>query len=164
MKTALDKTLRRCRRCGLEQELIQMAIPTAIQIGKQSAEVSVLVLDDDEASQVVLRKHLNLLGFTQVQTVSDGLKGVAALDQMAQPPDIIICDIFMPEMDGIEFVAELLKRDFQGQLALITGTNTDILLVAQDIACMNGLHVSAVLTKPINAKSLGLAVARLQVA
>jgi methyl-accepting chemotaxis protein len=32
---------------------------------------------------------------------------VSTLDQMTQPPDIIICDIFMPQMDGIEFVAEL---------------------------------------------------------
>ena len=141
-----------------------METQRATQLGKQSARPSVLVLDDDQFSQAVLRKHLNLLGFTQVQSVSDGLEGVAALDQMTQPPDIIICDIFMPQMDGIEFVAELVKRNFQGQLVLMTGRNTDMLLVAQDIACMNGLHVSGVLTKPGTAKSLGLAMACLQVA
>ncbi len=141
-----------------------MSIPASTQMGKPSARPSVLVLDDDEFSQMVLRKHLNLLGFTQVQTVSDGLEGVAALDQQTPPPDIIICDIFMPQMDGIEFVAELVKRNFQGQLILMTGMNTDMLLVAQDIARMNGLHVSGVLTKPVTAKSLGLAMACLQAA
>ena len=146
------------------QTATQMAAQSSTQTGKPSARPSVLVLDDDEFSQMVLRKHLNLLGFTQVQTVSDGLEGVAVLDQMAQPPDIVICDIFMPEMDGIEFVAELVKRNFQGQLILMTGMNTDMLLVAQDIARMNGLHVSGVVTKPVTAKSLGLAMACLQAA
>lgn len=141
------------------QTTAQMETQRATQMGKQSARPAVLVLDDDQFSQAVLCKHLNLLGFTQVQTVSDGLEGVAALDQMTQPPDIIICDVFMPQLDGIEFVAELVKRNFQGQLVLMSGRKTDILLVAQDIACMNGLHVSGVLTKPVTAKSLGLAMA-----
>ena len=131
---------------------------------EHGAGPSVLVVDDDEFNQAVLTKHLNLLGLSAVQTVCGGLAGVTALDQMAQPPDIIICDIFMPQMDGIEFVAELVKRDFQGQLVLMTGVNTEMLLVAQDIARMNGLHVSGILTKPITAKSLSLATVDLKAA
>ena len=133
-------------------------------MSKQCGWPSVLVLDDDEFNQVLLRKHLNLLGFTHLTTVSDGLAGVIALDQMAQPPDLVICDIFMPQMDGIEFVAELVKRDFRGQLILMTGMNTDMLLVAQAIAHMNGLHVYGILTQPITAKALKLATAGLEAA
>lgn len=146
------------------QTATQTATQTPTQMGKPSARLSVLVLDDDDFIHAVLRKHLNLLGFTRVQTVSDGLEGMAALDPMAQPPDVIICDIFMPQMDGIEFVAELVKRNFQGQLILMTGMNTDMLLVAQDIARMNGLQAFGVLSKPVTAKSLGLALAALHAA
>ena len=48
-----------------------------------------------------------------------------------------LCEIFMPDMDGIEFAGALAKRDFVGALILITGVNQDMLEVASIIATMS---------------------------
>ncbi len=116
--------------------------------------MSVLVVDDDEFSQEVLRKRLVQFGVLNINAALDGRAGVAALDHMERAPDMIFCDIFMPDMDGIEFVEELVARNFRGGLVLMTGVNRDMLTVAQDIASLNGLKVLGAYTKPLDGEAL----------
>ncbi|MDD2879344.1 MAG: response regulator [Rhodoferax sp.] len=80
----------------------------------QDAQPTVLVVDDDEYSQDLARLTLGKLGFTRIQVAQDGKDGLRALDALAQAPDFLICDIFMPNKDGIEFMAELAKRSYRG--------------------------------------------------
>ncbi len=124
----------------------------------QASSMSVLVVDDDEFSQEVLRKRLVQFGVTDIHSAHDGRAGVFALDQMDRAPDVIFCDIFMPDMDGIEFVEELVARNFRGGLVLVTGVNRDMLTVAQDIATLNGLKVLGAFTKPLDREALGQAL------
>jgi DNA-binding response OmpR family regulator len=64
-------------------------------------ETHVLVLEDDPAVQTLLRKQLVAHGF-QVTIATDGLDGLMKLETLK--PDIMICDVMMPNLDGIEFV------------------------------------------------------------
>ena len=61
----------------------------------------ILVLEDDPSVQTLMRKQLTAHGF-QVTIASDGLDGLVKLEAMT--PDLIICDVMMPNLDGIEFV------------------------------------------------------------
>jgi DNA-binding response OmpR family regulator len=61
----------------------------------------ILVLEDDPSVQTLMRKQLTAHGF-KVTTASDGLDGLMKLEQVK--PDLIICDVMMPNLDGIEFV------------------------------------------------------------
>jgi len=61
----------------------------------------VLVLEDDPSVQTLLRKQLQSHGFT-VDVCSDGLQGLVQLEQLN--PDLVLCDVMMPNLDGIEFV------------------------------------------------------------
>lgn len=124
----------------------------------QASSISVLVVDDDEFSQEVLRKRLLQFGVRDIQASHDGRAGVLVLDQAERQPDVIFCDIFMPDMDGIEFVEELVTRQYQGGLVLMTGVNRNMLTVAQDIATLNGLKVLGAFTKPLERDALGQAL------
>jgi CheY-like chemotaxis protein len=73
---------------------------------------------------------------------------------MPKLPDFLICDVFMPDMDGIEFVGELAKQRYQGGLVLVTGVSQSMLEVASDIAIAKGLRVLGTLTKPVSQASL----------
>lgn len=115
---------------------------------------SILVVEDDEFNQEILRRKLGLLGFTDIHMANNGRAGVRFLDQIARLPDYLICDIFMPDMDGIEFVAELVKRNYQGGLILMTGVDQTMLEVAQEIASLKGLNVLAGFKKPLNQEKL----------
>jgi CheY-like chemotaxis protein len=124
----------------------------------QSAPQSALVVDDDEFSREILRKNLLQLGIAEVSLANNGFEGGAVLDRLVNAPDFLICDIFMPDMDGIEFIAELSRRRYSGGLILVTGVNLDMLDVASDIATMNGLNMLGCFTKPLKRELLGRAL------
>ncbi len=66
-----------------------------------SDPVHILVLEDDPSVQTLLRKQLTAQGY-QVTIASDGLDGLMKLEQVH--PDLVLCDVMMPNLDGIEFV------------------------------------------------------------
>jgi DNA-binding response OmpR family regulator len=70
----------------------------------------VVVIDDNSDLLAILREALELAGYT-VDVAPDGRAGLALL--RARRPDLVITDIFMPELDGIETILEI-RRDFPG--------------------------------------------------
>ena len=121
----------------------------------QGSLQTVLVVDDDEFSREVLRKKLSFWGVKDIHMAHDGRNAIAVLDGMARAPDFLICDIFMPDMDGIEFIGALAKREFKGAMILITGVSQDMLEVAHNIATLKGLRVLGTFTKPLHHEPLG---------
>jgi DNA-binding response OmpR family regulator len=65
------------------------------------AEIHILVIEDDPSVQTLLRKQLVAHGF-KVTVASDGLDGLMKLETLL--PDLMICDVMMPNLDGVEFV------------------------------------------------------------
>jgi PAS domain S-box-containing protein len=80
----------------LEQEKLTQALPQRI-----------LVVDDNGDAAEMLAMQLRFRGH-EVRTAYDGLAALAAV--RAQPPDVVLCDIGMPDMDGLE-VARHLRQD-----------------------------------------------------
>jgi two-component system response regulator AtoC len=68
-----------------------------------SHPVSILIIDDEENMRHMLSKMLQRAGY-QVQTAVDGRDGIARLE--SDMFDFILCDIKMPNMDGMEFLLE----------------------------------------------------------
>jgi len=70
-------------------------------------DVKVLLVDDDPVILKLLQVNFEMEGYT-VMMANDGLEGV----EMARSkrPDIVLCDIMMPKMDGLE-VTRALKAD-----------------------------------------------------
>jgi len=63
-----------------------------------------LVADDQEHIRVILKMSLERLGF-EVSTANDGREALSSVRE--NPPDLIITDIMMPEMDGYEVLTQL---------------------------------------------------------
>src|SRR5436309_4761523 len=75
----------------------------------------VLVVEDDDAIAQVLQRMLRMEGY-DVRVAGDG---VAALDAAhAFLPDLVILDLGLPKLDGIEVAKELHERDDVGILML----------------------------------------------
>jgi CheY-like chemotaxis protein len=68
---------------------------------------TILVIDDDPVIQKLLSVNFEMEGY-RVVTASDGLEGLAQVG--IANPDIILLDVMMPRMDGLE-VARKLKSD-----------------------------------------------------
>ena len=68
----------------------------------------ILIIDDDEQIRMLLRDRLNASGY-HTCVAENGRKG---LDLAAkESPDVILLDLNMPEMDGLEVLAELQKTN-----------------------------------------------------
>jgi DNA-binding response OmpR family regulator len=77
---------------------------------------TVLVIEDEAPIRANLERFLKAEGYG-VLTASDGTGGIAAARE--QRPDIIICDILMPQVDGYGVLAELRADTGTAQIPLI---------------------------------------------
>jgi CheY-like chemotaxis protein len=125
----------------------------------QDASLTVLVIDDDEFSREILREMLAADGIFSVHMATDGHSGLAALADMVCAPDVLICDVYMPNMDGIELVTELGRRRYSGGIILLSGVDGQVLAAARTIAIANGLNVLGAFNKPPSSELLLQAMA-----
>ena len=106
---------------------------------------TVLVVDDEKNIVQLARLYLNKEGY-QVESVYDGLEALKMAKSVR--PDLIILDLMMPEMDGLEVCRELRK----------TSNVPIIMLTAKgdDIDRIVGLEIGAddYMTKPFNPREL----------
>ena len=122
----------------------------------------ILVLDDDAFILKTVSHALGRLGHTQVVTTSSASQALTLLRDEGDAIDLVLCDLNMPEMDGIEFLRELADHGFAGGVALISGENPRTLKIAEDLARARKLTVIGVIEKPIRAEALEALLAQWQ--
>lgn len=114
----------------------------------------VMIIDDDGFSQQVLLNMLGQLGVNRILQAANGREALRILAGVAIAPDYLICDIYMPDMDGIEFITELSRSAYPGKVILVSGVNLETLALAQDIAQDLGLRIAAAFEKPLRLQAL----------
>jgi two-component system response regulator MprA len=77
----------------------------------------VLVVDDDPAVRDSLRRSLEFNGYT-VAIASDGVDALASIGRVA--PDVVIMDVMMPRLDGIEATKSLRKAGNDVPILVLT--------------------------------------------
>lgn len=78
-----------------------------------------LIIDDDAGVQKMLRILLEYEHF-EVIVASNGRAALDCLDRT--PPDLILLDLMMPQMDGLAFMEELTRRGLRASLPVIVLT------------------------------------------
>jgi len=101
----------------------------------------VLIAEDDGATREMFRRMLEKEGWSVIQAEN----GRQALEQITvQPPNLILLDLMMPEMDGFQFIAALRQHPEWRSLPIIVVTAMD--LTAGDRLRLNG-YVEQILQK-----------------
>lgn len=107
-------------------------------------QLTVLVVDDDKITTAILCRMLESYADT-VLVAADGEEGLALFKE--HQPDIVLSDINMPRMGGIEMVEQIRQLNDQVKIAIFTNfENRDILLKAIQIG------VNQFFSKPFEAK------------
>jgi CheY-like chemotaxis protein len=108
----------------------------------------ILVVDDSEAIRQILADALEQQGY-QVQTAADGHQAWELLRQNRFCYDLVITDVTMPAMDGLELLARIMADWPWIKVVLITGcADTDLKLQAQMLGAV------AVLSKPCSLEQI----------
>ncbi|WP_435746418.1 response regulator transcription factor [Microbacterium sp. PMB16] len=77
----------------------------------------ILIVDDDEAITVALAALLGRSGF-DVRVAEDGRAGLVEVER--DVPDLVVCDVLMPHIDGREFVRRVRARQLWLPIILLT--------------------------------------------
>jgi two-component system, OmpR family, alkaline phosphatase synthesis response regulator PhoP len=109
----------------------------------------ILIIDDEESIQTVVKFGLTLTTPWQVITASSGAEGISKA-QLEQP-DVILLDVMMPEMDGISTFQELQRQEKTQHIPVIFLTAK---AQASEKRLFKDIGVDGVITKPFNAMDL----------
>lgn len=123
------------------------------------APLRVLLLDDDTFMLSLLADMLSDLGHCEVRCESDAKRALLSL--AGDAPGLLVCDLSMPDMDGIEFLHAAAEAGFKGSVMLLSGMDVGVRRSAERLARAHGLTVLGAYKKPISQAELSEALAPL---
>ena len=112
-------------------------------------ELNFLVVEDDVFQRQLIVKMLRSLGMVAIIEAGDGNQALALLRAAgSKPVDIVICDLNMPEMDGLEFLRHLSRESRQPEVVIVSVLDDKLLSSATRMAKMYGIRLLGTMQKP----------------
>jgi CheY-like chemotaxis protein len=115
---------------------------------------SILLIDDEETIQEVVQVGIEIESGWQVAIASSGAEGIDLAQ--TQQPDVILLDVMMPEMDGIDTLSQLKSNQKTSAIPVIFLTAK---AQAEEKNQFQSLGVVDVITKPFNSMTLASQIA-----
>ena len=115
----------------------------------------VLLVDDDDFMLESIGDMLHDLGVANITTAKDGKQGFAAFEGARLAPDIIICDLNMPNTDGFQMMELLAKKSPNCGFILMSGLEQRFVNSAALMGRFHHLNILGALSKPIDKRTLG---------
>ena len=116
----------------------------------------ILVIDDDESVRDSLKVLLSVHGY-EVALAPDGREGLAALRRKRF--DLVVTDLLMPNVDGIETIREIRKHDASLKILAMSGGDSATQFL--HLPAAKALGADEILKKPFDEDSLLAAIRRL---
>ncbi|SUS08231.1 conserved hypothetical protein [uncultured Defluviicoccus sp.] len=110
-----------------------------------------LIVDDEPRFAAFVERVASALNY-QVEVTHHGREFMKAYDR--SPPDLVIIDMVMPDIDGNELILWLVKRHCTANVIIITGFSPDYALNARLLAEFRGLRSVTTLNKPVSVPTL----------
>jgi two-component system, OmpR family, response regulator len=111
--------------------------------------MKVLIIDDDADIRSIARLSLSRVGGMDVIEAASGVEGVPKAQD--EKPDVILLDMMMPTMDGLETLAALRSQPATAMTPVIFLTAK---AVGDDVERMKALGAAGVLLKPFDPRTL----------
>lgn len=116
----------------------------------------VCMIDDDPdylhmCSQLLASVDIDVHGFTCLHDAADAVCRAR----------VLILDLDMPQIDGVETLRWLSQRSFSGYLVIVSGHDIAIVQAARELAKAQGLQVAEALTKPLDMQAFIRKIQRL---
>jgi CheY-like chemotaxis protein len=128
--------------------------------GIERGSLSVLVVDDDDLQRQFLARLLARAGIGPLFWATNGRSALEAFREEQQPIDVVVCDLLMPEMDGIEFLKQVSDEGYTPSVVISSGADEDTQREMETVARTHGLRVLGFIPKPVSVDALLTVLAR----
>ena len=120
------------------------------------SDLRVMVLEDHGFQRRMALRLLHEIGVAEPNLLdaADAASALALLAEQPSPPDIVLVDLDMPGMDGIEFLGHVAQRRLARNVALVSALDPALLDTVQAMAASYGLNIAGVVEKPLSTEKL----------
>src|SRR5688572_25953256 len=105
------------------------------------SSIRAFVVEDHAFQRGGIVTLLRAVGIQNIREAANGREALAMLTAEGEvsPPDVILCDLEMPEVDGIEFLRQVAERKLAHGVVIISGREPEILASVEAMVRALGL-------------------------
>lgn len=118
------------------------------------AQLSVLVVEDHDFQRQVAMRLLQQTGVGTALEAADGKSALALLGQQEHPVDVVLVDLDLPQMDGIEFIGHVAQGRLANAIVVLTALDPSLLNTVRIMARASGMRVLGTVEKPLTQAKL----------
>ena len=134
-----------------------------------------LVVEDHDFQRAIVISLLRQMGAEQITEAKDGSEALGKMRLL--PPvfsvetgarslpaqaDILICDLDMPGMDGVELIRHVANEQLVRSIILLSGLDSDLISSVENMARAHGMPVLGMIEKPVSSQKLSNLIARFE--
>lgn len=109
----------------------------------------VMLVEDHGFQRRLGLRLLGDLGLSDLLEAGDGFQALELL-RRSEPPDVVLVDLDMPGMDGIEFIGHVAQERLARSIAIVSAMDPALLHTVQVMAKASGLRVLGAVEKPLS--------------
>lgn len=123
---------------------------------------TIMVVEDHDFQRRTTLRLLIDLGAEKLLEAPNGSTALKLLADRGEPVDILLCDLDMPEMDGVEFIRHVAEHCLAQAVAVVSAMEPAILHSVETMAKAYGLQVLGSIAKPLCLQELAACLAGFQ--
>ena len=117
-------------------------------------DISVLVVEDDVFQRSIVLRMLNSLGIISISEAGNGRQALEIVRSASKPFDVALCDLNMPEMDGMEFLRHLGEERRDIAVILTSALEAKLLASVGRMTSLYGIELLGIMEKPLSKANL----------
>jgi EAL domain-containing protein (putative c-di-GMP-specific phosphodiesterase class I) len=126
----------------------------------QIANLNFLVVEDHAFQRKALVGLLQRLNAKSVHAAANGVEALRILTQPETHVDVIISDLEMPNMDGMEFIRHLGTRGYRACLIIVSALDRALLASVETMTLSYGINLLGAMPKPVTADAITALLSR----
>jgi len=113
-------------------------------------DLNILIVEDDNFQRQILVNILRSLGATSIQEAENGIQALEIIrGAQSNPVEIVICDLNMPKMDGMEFLRHIGKEHHNIAVIITSALDSKLLASVSRMTELHGIKLLGAIEKPV---------------